>query len=157
MNDVKDKLKIWQFFNFKLNLILKFKGNYPPKTIGILTKVFCSCGPNLVILAWMRDKLSRRQASGYSTHRHTDRQTQPTTIPEGQNWPRVKTFFYFVLIMQIRIFFLGYLGTWNLLSLFAPVIAHQSIIFSFSTTGHSVPHMLTLEVLHVFTRFRWPS
>ena len=22
---------------------------------------------------------------------HTDRQTQATTIPEGQNWPRVKT------------------------------------------------------------------
>ena len=25
------------------------------------------------------------------THRHTDRQTEATTIPEGQNWPRVKT------------------------------------------------------------------
>ena len=52
--------------------------------------MFCSCGPNLVILAWTRDKLSRGQASAYRTHRHTDRQTQPTTIPEGQNWPRVK-------------------------------------------------------------------
>ena len=51
--------------------------------------MFCSCGPNLVILAWTRDKLSRGQASGYRTHRRTDRQTQPTTIPEGQNWPRV--------------------------------------------------------------------
>ena len=52
--------------------------------------MFCSCGPNLVILAWTRDKLSHGQASAYRTHRHTDRQTQPTTIPEGQNWPRVK-------------------------------------------------------------------
>ena len=25
------------------------------------------------------------------THGHTDTQTQATTIPEGQNWPRVKT------------------------------------------------------------------
>ena len=24
------------------------------------------------------------------TDTHTDRQTQATTIPEGQNWPRVK-------------------------------------------------------------------
>ena len=57
--------------------------------MGILTKVFCSSGPNLVILAWTGDKLSRGQASGYRTHWRTDRQTQPTTIPEGQNWPRV--------------------------------------------------------------------
>ena len=25
------------------------------------------------------------------TDGHTDRQTEATTIPEGQNWPRVKT------------------------------------------------------------------
>ena len=25
------------------------------------------------------------------THKHTDTQTQATTIPKGQNWPRVKT------------------------------------------------------------------
>ena len=57
--------------------------------------MFCSCGPNFVILAWTRDKLSRGQASGYRTHRRTDRQTQPTTIPEGQNWPRVKITWYY--------------------------------------------------------------
>ena len=33
----------------------------PPKTIGILTKVFYTYGPNLVILAWTGDELSRRQ------------------------------------------------------------------------------------------------
>ena len=76
-------------FTFKLNLTLKFKVNYPLKTIGTLIKVFCSSGPNLNI-AWTGDKLSRRQANDYRTHRHTDRQTQPTTIPEGQNRPRVK-------------------------------------------------------------------
>ena len=69
---------------------LEVQGQLPPKTIGILTKVFCSSGPNLVIVAWTGDKLSRGQASGYRTHRQTDRQTQPTTIPEGQNWPWVK-------------------------------------------------------------------
>ena len=32
------------------------------KTIQILTKLFCTSGPNLVILAWTADELSRRQA-----------------------------------------------------------------------------------------------
>ena len=52
--------------------------------------MFCSSGLNLVILAWTGDKLSRGQASDCRTHRHTDRQTEATTIPEGQNWPRVR-------------------------------------------------------------------
>ena len=60
-----------------------------------LTKVFYTYGSNLVILAWTGDELSRGQASDYRTHGRTDgrthRQTQATTIPEGQNWPRVKT------------------------------------------------------------------
>ena len=30
--------------------------------MGILTKVFCTSGPNLVVLAWTDDELSRRQA-----------------------------------------------------------------------------------------------
>ena len=34
----------------------------PPKTTGILTKVFSTSGPNLVALAWTGDELSRRQA-----------------------------------------------------------------------------------------------
>ena len=44
-----------------------------------------------MIVAWTGDKLSRGQTSDYRTHRCTHRQMQPTTIPEGQNWPRVKT------------------------------------------------------------------
>ena len=78
-------------FLFYVKFDLEVQGQLPPKTIGILTKVFCSSGPNLVILAWTGDKLSRGQASNYRTHRSTHRQTQPTTKPEGQNWPRVKT------------------------------------------------------------------
>ena len=33
-----------------------------PKTIGILTKLFCTSGPNLVLLSWTGDELSRGQA-----------------------------------------------------------------------------------------------
>ena len=33
-----------------------------PKSIGIVTVPLCISGPNLVILAWMGDKLSRVQA-----------------------------------------------------------------------------------------------
>ena len=54
--------------------------------------MFCISGPNLVILAWMGDELSSGQARDCYTHTHghTDPQTQAMTIPEGQNWPRVK-------------------------------------------------------------------
>ena len=47
----------------KLNkLNLTCQAQLTPKTIGILTKVFCSSGPNLVILAWTGDTLSCWQA-----------------------------------------------------------------------------------------------
>ena len=85
-----DKLKKGSILTLKLNLTLKVKVNHPPKTIGILTKVFYTYGANLVILAWTGVELSRGQASDYRTDGRTHRQTQATTIPEGQNWPRVK-------------------------------------------------------------------
>ena len=92
-------------FYFEVKFDLEIQGQLTPKTIGILTKVFRSSGPNLVILAWTGDKLSRGQASDYRTHRRTHRQTQATTIPEGQNWPRVK--------MTINMANADYLFLWN--------------------------------------------
>ena len=77
-------------FDFEVKFDLEGQGQSPSKTIGILTKVFYTYGPNLVILAWTGDELSRGQASDYRTDGRTHRQTQATTIPEGQNWPRVK-------------------------------------------------------------------
>ena len=38
-------------FEFEVKFDLECQGQLPPKTIGILTKVFCFSGPNLVILA----------------------------------------------------------------------------------------------------------
>ena len=56
--------------------------------------MFCTSGPNLVIVAWAGDKLSSGKTDDWRTHTHTythtHRQTQATTIPEGHNWPRVK-------------------------------------------------------------------
>ena len=79
---------------FQVKFDLEGQGQSPPKTIGTLTKLFCTFCPNLVVLAWKRRDLWRGQARGWRTHTqtdtHTDRQTQATTIPEGQNWPRVK-------------------------------------------------------------------
>ena len=49
-----------QDFENKLNLTCQALST--PKTIGILTKVFCTSGPNLVLLAWTDDELSRGQA-----------------------------------------------------------------------------------------------
>ena len=77
-------------FDFEVKFDLEGQGQSPPKTIGILTKVFYTYGPNLVILAWTGDELSRRQ-TWWRTDGRTDGQTQATTIPEGQYWPRVKT------------------------------------------------------------------
>ena len=62
-------------FYFEVKFYLEGQGQSPPKTIGILTRVFYTYSPNLVILAWMGDELSRGQASGYRTLRRTHRQT----------------------------------------------------------------------------------
>ena len=124
---------------FKIENEIEDQDQSIPKLIGILTQVFCTFGPNLVILAWIGDELSCRQAqngvtfdfeakfdlegqnnrdlnqglihlwskfgdpslngwwviartSKWLPHGRTDGhwQTQATTIPEGQNWPRVK-------------------------------------------------------------------
>ena len=60
-------------FDFEVEFDLEGQCQSPPKTIGILTKVFYPYGPNLVILAWTGDELSRGQASDYRTR--TDTQT----------------------------------------------------------------------------------
>ena len=62
-------------FDFEVKFDLEGQGQSPPKTIGILTKVFYTYGPNLVMLAWTGDELSRGQASDYRTHGRTDTQT----------------------------------------------------------------------------------
>ena len=74
-------------FDFQVKFDLEGQGQSTPKTIGILTKMFCMSCSNLVILAGTSHKLSRGQARDWRSHE----QTQATTIPEGQNWPRVKT------------------------------------------------------------------
>ena len=49
-----------QDFENKLNLTCQTQST--PKTVGILTKVFCTSGPNFVVLAWTGDELSCEQA-----------------------------------------------------------------------------------------------
>ena len=73
-------------FDFEVKFDLEGQGQLPPKTIGILTKVFYTYGPNLVILAGTGDELSRGQAGGWRTHTdaHTDRRKQ-------RQYPKAKT------------------------------------------------------------------
>ena len=73
-------------FVFEVKFDLEGQSRLPLKTIGTLTKVFCIFRPNLVCLVWTGDELSHGQ-----TWWRADGRTQATTIPEGQNWPRVKT------------------------------------------------------------------
>ena len=51
------------------------------QSIKPFTSYFSTCGPNLVILAWMGHVIDTRT--------DTDTQMQATTIPDGQNWPLV--------------------------------------------------------------------
>ena len=59
-------------FDFEVKFDLEGQGQSPPKTIGILTKVFYTYGLNLVILDWTDDELSRGQAGGWHTRTDTD-------------------------------------------------------------------------------------
>ena len=62
-------------FDFEVKFELEGQGQSPPKTIGILNKVFYTYGPNLVILAWMGDELSDKLGEGRTDGR-TDRRRQ---------------------------------------------------------------------------------
>ena len=72
--------------NFDFEVKFDLEGQSSHKTIGILTKVFYTYGPNLVILAWKGYELSRGQAGGWRTHTdtHTDRRRQ-------RQYPKAKT------------------------------------------------------------------
>ena len=85
-------------FDFEVKFDLEGQGQSSPKTIGALTEVFYTYGPNLVILAWTGDESLRRQTwwrtdgrTDWRTDWRTDRRTQAVTIPWGQNWPQVKS------------------------------------------------------------------
>ena len=75
--------------NFDVKFNLDGQDQSPPKTIEILTKVFYTYRPNLVILAWRSDELSSGQAHGYRTHRWTDAGNDNTRRPKlalGNKW-----------------------------------------------------------------------
>ena len=75
--------------HFDLQFDLEGQGRLLHKMIGTLFKLFCIFGPNFVILAWTGPEFTA-WTSKWLTHRLTDTQTQATTLPEDQNWPRVK-------------------------------------------------------------------
>ena len=75
-------------FDFEVKFDLVGQGQSPPPKIGILTKVFYTYGPNLVILAWMGNELSHGQASAYRTHGRTDDHTCKCS---QRQYPKAKT------------------------------------------------------------------
>ena len=75
-------------FAFEVKFDIEGQGQSPPKTIGILTKIFYSYGSNLVILGWTGDELLRRQVSAYRTHGRTDTQTDRR---KQRQYPKAKT------------------------------------------------------------------
>ena len=68
-----------QDFENKLNLTCQAQST--PKTIGILTKVFCTSGLNLEVLAWTGDELRHGQAqNGVNCDFEGQGQSLPKTI-----------------------------------------------------------------------------
>ena len=65
----------WGKFGCDLIFDLEGQGRSLHKTKGTITKLFCTFGPNLVILAWMDPELSRGQISDWHTDWHTHRHT----------------------------------------------------------------------------------
>ena len=86
----------WGNLEFDLIFDLEGKGCSLHKTIGTLTKLFCTFGPNLVILAWTGPELLRGQA--IDTHRHTDAgndNTQRPKLASGKKWLKTWIMIYF--------------------------------------------------------------
>ena len=69
-------------FDFQVKFDLEGQGQSTPKTIVILTKMFCMSGSNLVILAGTSDRLSRGKKLVIDAH--TDRRRQ-------RQYPKAKT------------------------------------------------------------------
>ena len=81
-------------FDFEVKFDLEGQGQSPPKTIGILTKVFYTYGPNLVILAWTGDELSRGQTwwrTDWRTDGRTDAGNDNTRRPILASGKNLKT------------------------------------------------------------------
>ena len=77
-------------FEFEVKFDLEGQGQSPPKTIGILTMVFYTFGPDLAILAWTGPELSRGQASDWRTDWHTHTRTHTHRRRRWQ-YPKAKT------------------------------------------------------------------
>ena len=56
-----------------------------PQNKGVLTKVFCILGPNLVILAWMGEKFSTYKLGADTQDRHTDTGNNNTQRPNHRS------------------------------------------------------------------------
>ena len=78
--------------DFQVKLDLEGQGRSLHKKIGTLIKVLCIFGSKFGNPSW-NGSWDIARTSKWLMHRHTHRQTQATTIPEGQNWPRVKSIF----------------------------------------------------------------
>ena len=70
---------------FKIENEIEDQDQSIPKLIGTLTQVFCTFGPNLVILAWTGDELSCRQAQNGVTF---DFEVKFDLEGQGQSTPK---------------------------------------------------------------------
>ena len=76
-------------FDFEVKFDLEGQGQSPPKTIGILIKVFYTFGPNVAILAWTGPELSCRPASDWRTDWHTQTHTHTDAGDDNTRRPKL--------------------------------------------------------------------
>ena len=109
-------------FEFQVKFDLEGHGQLPPNTIGILTKVFCFSGPNLVILAWTGDELLCGQASDWYTHTDTGNDnTRRPKLASGKNYWQYHEQQYIKSVQYVLV--TGGIGGYHFHSLLWPLIA----------------------------------
>ena len=92
-----DKLQIqnWMKIDFKVEFDLVGNGRLSSETIGTLTEVFCTFGPNMVILAWMgtsyrADKLMIDTRTDTLVHKNAGNDnTQMPKVASGKSAPSI--------------------------------------------------------------------
>ena len=139
--------------DFEVKIDLEGQGWSPPKTMGILTKLFCTSGQNWWYLAWTGHELLRAQACNWWTHRQTDTHTQTTTIPKaitGLGWKWYLEIYQYNLIHAITICFFHI--SWSILSSFPiwryPILCTiiDNIAFSYKTVSRGTSYFEMIEL-----------
>ena len=124
---------------------LEGHGQSPHKTIGILTKVFYTTSPNLVILAWTVDVLLRGQAQGWYTNGRTDTHTDGH---RQRQYPKTKTGLGWKILLMLHSL---------VTSFYNPLQDLARCLSSYRLNKSTVKSARYPMEVHVVKQAEWPS